>query len=90
MPLLSITVLKNNSITVFSCEKQVTFVFISTILTLIFIGLADFYDRYIIQVLPGILFLLLRTYQNKPTIRNNFFKVGFDWFYNNNISLYFI
>jgi len=58
----------------FSSNKQVTFVFISTILTLIFIGLADFYDRYIIQVLPGILFLLLSTYQNKPTIRNNFLQ----------------
>ncbi len=61
-------------IQLFSSNKQVTFVFISNILTLIFIGCADFYDRYIIQILPGILFLLLSTYQNKPIIRNNFLQ----------------
>lgn len=37
---------------------------------------SNFYDRYIIQVLPGILFLLLGAYQSKPIVRNHYLQWG--------------
>lgn len=67
--------IKNKKVIQFSSSnKHVTFVFINTTLTLILLGLADFYDRYILQIIPGILFLILSTYKNKSIIRNHYLQ----------------
>lgn len=48
------------------------FIFITVCLTLIILSLSNFYDRYLLQLLPLIIFLVLKTYNKEIATRNYF------------------
>jgi hypothetical protein len=58
----------------FYSNNLVKFIFVNTALNIILLGFADFYDRYIIQLLPGILFLIFSTYKDQTLIQKHFTK----------------
>ncbi len=54
------------------------FIFITICLTVIILSLSNFYDRYLIQLLPLVTFLILQT-NNKEIIKRSYFaeKIGY-------------
>lgn len=52
------------------------FVFFATILHLLLISISDFFDRYVIQLLPGIIFMISFSLKNKIIILNRYLKIA--------------
>ena len=59
-------------------DSTSTFIFITICLTVIILSLSNFYDRYLLQILPLVIFLILQTY-NKEIITRSYVaeKIGY-------------
>ncbi|MDP2363390.1 MAG: glycosyltransferase family 39 protein [Ignavibacteria bacterium] len=53
-------------------DRPSVFIFITVCLTLIILCLSNFYDRYLLQMLPLVIFLVLKTYSKEIAARNHF------------------
>lgn len=56
-------------------ERPFVFIFVIVCLSLIILSLSNFYDRYLLQVIPLVIFLVLITYSKEITTHNHFAEI---------------